>query len=59
MRKYTNPEAHGYLIEAKACKKIAVGFRICIFTHLPNPREWLKRNGCNCKEYGVNKKKTQ
>lgn len=22
MRKYTNPEAHGYLIEAKACKKI-------------------------------------
>ncbi len=22
MSKYTNPEAHGYLMEAKACKKI-------------------------------------
>ena len=48
-------------------KLLSYGGKICLVSsggynelnHRVILGEWLKRNGCNCKEYGVNKKKTQ
>lgn len=48
-------------------KLLSYGGKICLVSsggynelnHRVILGEWQKRNGCNCKEYGVNKKKTQ